>query len=131
MTKVSAKDDDIIYRGDHLTIRAVRRRNGSMPAKEWFATLDPKLQVRVHATARVLENSWRVDRPDPEKWSKVRGYDLWEFRATSKKAQPSLRFYGAREGQTMWAAIGIAKKSQKTKRSDATLALRVLEERQR
>lgn len=132
MTKVSAADDDFIYRGDYLTIRAVQRRNGAMPAKEWFDSLEPRLQARVLSAARVLENSWRVGRPDPEKWSKVRGHDdLWEFRATAKKAQPSLRLYGQRDGPTMWVAVGVAKKTQKTKRSDANLAIKVLEERQR
>ncbi len=129
MTKVSSGNDDTILKLERLTIRAIRRDNGTLPAKEWFDALDLKIQAKILSAAKTLENSWTTNRPAGERWMKVKGYDnLWEFAATARKANPSLRIYGTREQMTLWAAHGVAKKSQPGDRQDYKRAQEVLEE---
>lgn len=100
-----------------------------MPAKEWFDDeLGDSDRVRVSASAKVLENSWRSGRPDGSKWTKLTDYELHEFVATSRKAKLSLRMFGYREGKVMWVASGIAKKKQTTDKREIKRALSIVEE---
>jgi hypothetical protein len=133
MSKVNNDDpdDDLIYQGDKLTIRAMRTRNGRTPAKEWFLGLDKRGLGQVTAAARVLENTILRGRPPSGRAEKITTSTegLWELRVTKAGGTPPhLRLTYNREGNTLWAATGFAKTRNKLDRHDIRAADRVARE---
>jgi hypothetical protein len=53
----------VLYAGEWLTVRAMRRRNGTYPAKEWADGLDKKGRGQLLAAATILETTLRANRP--------------------------------------------------------------------
>jgi hypothetical protein len=117
-------DDDELYRGDWLTIRAMRRKNGAMPAAEWYDSLEDKGQIQFLSAAKILETSLRYNRPPAGRAEKVAGSrtGLWEMRVTPKGGTaPHLRVLYVREGNTLWAAMGFTKQKNALAKSDITM----------
>ena len=121
MAKVGNAEDDVLYDSEWLTVRAIRRANGQLPAKDWFDGLDDRGKARFLARVANVENSWRSGRPPGDAIAKVLNStaDLWELRVTPKGGTaPHLRVLYIREGQTMWAAYGFTKQSNDLKKQD-------------
>jgi putative component of toxin-antitoxin plasmid stabilization module len=52
---------------------------------------------------------------------------IWELRVTpAGGTPPHLRLFYVREGQTLWAALGMTKKSNKLEASDVSAADRIV-----
>ncbi len=121
MAKVSREDDDLLYDGDWLEIRAMRRRNGELPAKTWADGLDKKGKGQLMAAATIIETSLRSGRPPAGRAEKVAGSacGLWEFKVTKPGGTPPhLRLLYLRRGRTLWAAVGFTKQKNKLEARD-------------
>ena len=113
---ITATADDVIYAGEWLTIRAMRRSNRTCPAKEWVDGLDKKGKGQLQAAAAILETTLRASRPPAGRAGLVDAskYGLWELRVTKAgSTPPHLRLLYLRRGQTLWAANGFTKKQNK------------------
>lgn len=116
MSKLSDEADDILYKGEWLTVRAITRPGGDCPAGEWFLSLDGKGKGQFLAAAKVLETSLRSKRPPAGRAGAITNSTegLWELRITKKGGKPPhLRAFYVREGQVLWIATGITKKKNK------------------
>lgn len=119
MAKVGA---DIIYQGSWLTIRAMARPNGRMPAKEWADGLDERGQGKLLAAATIIENSFQRNRPPAGRIDRV-SKELWELKVTPPSGSaPHLRMLYVRRGQTLWAATGFTKQKNALESKDIKLA---------
>jgi hypothetical protein len=121
MAKVSSEDEDLLYDGDWLEIRAMSRRNGDLPAKTWADGLDKKGKAQLMAAATVIETTLRSGRPPAGRAEKVVGSacGLWELKVTKPgSTPPHLRLLYLRDGQTLWAAVGFTKQKNKLAQSD-------------
>jgi hypothetical protein len=121
MSKVGDDEDDVLYRGSWLTVRAMRRRNGELPAKGWFDGLDKVGMGRFLARVGNVEVSWASGRPPGDAVGKVEASKcgLWELRVTPKgSTPPHHRALYLRRDNTMWIASGFTKTSNKLKTSD-------------
>lgn len=121
MSKVGDTEDDVLYGGEWLRVRAMRRRNGSLPAKEWFDGLDKRGTARFLARCANVENSLRAGRPPGEAIGKIEGSatGLWELRVTPKgSTPPHLRALYLRRERTLWLATGLIKTSNELKKRD-------------
>lgn len=121
MSKVGNSEDDVLYEGEWLLVRAMRRRNGSLPAKEWFDGLDKRGTARLLARSANVENSLRAGRPPGDAIGKIDGSatGLWELRVTPKgSTPPHLRALFLRRDRTLWVATGLTKKSNDLKAKD-------------
>lgn len=108
--------DDLIYAGEWLTIRAMRRRNGTLPAKEWADGLDKKGRGQLLSAAAIMETTLRAYRPPAGRAEQVKASEmgLWELRVTKAgSTPPHLRLLFLRRGQTLWAAHGFTKQQNK------------------
>lgn len=122
MSKVSIPGaDDTIYAGDWLTIRAMRRKSGAFPAKEWAEGLDKKGRGQLLAAAAIIENTLRANRPPAGRAEQVKAskIGLWELRVTKAgSTPPHRRLLFLRRGQTLWAANGFTKQQNKLAAND-------------
>ncbi len=121
---VASVGDDVIYGGEWLKIRAIRRRNGTYPAKEWADGLDKKGKGQLLAAATILETTLRANRPPAGRAGLVDAskQNLWELRVTKAgSTPPHLRLLFMRRGQTLWAANGFTKQQNKLSSTDIAL----------
>ena len=132
MAKVSGEEDDALYRGEWLTIRAMRTSNGRLPAKEWLDGLQKTDYGKFLAAAKVMETTLRVNRPPAGRAETIQGSSqgLWELRITpkGKKGGPHLRMAYRREARTLWVAHGFTKQSNKLDTRDIRTADSVAEQ---
>ncbi|GIU97433.1 MAG: hypothetical protein KatS3mg013_1236 [Actinomycetota bacterium] len=131
MSKLCRGTNDTLYAGEWLTIRAMRRRNGHMPAVEWWEALDKQGKARFLAAAAVVENTLRAGRPPAGRLEKVEGskVGLLEFRVTPKGGRPPhLRLLVLRRERTLWAANGFTKQKNRLQRADLNLGERIANE---
>jgi hypothetical protein len=115
--------NDLICAGEWLTIRAMRRRDGTFPAKEWAEGLDKKGTGQLLAAAAIMETTLRANRPPAGRAEQVKAskIGLWELRVTKAgSTPPHLRLLFLRRGQTLWAAHGFTKQQNKLAASDIT-----------
>ncbi len=119
MAKVMAGSDDSLYEGDWLTIRAMRKQNGTLPAAEWLDGLQGKHQVRFQVAAKQVEVDLRDGRPSDRLEVVPQSSErLVEFRITRPGATaPHLRMLGLRDGQTLWMAHGFKKQTNQLKKT--------------
>jgi len=99
----------------------MRKSNGRLPAKDWAETLDKRGAGQFLAAAEVFDNCVRAGRPPSGRAEKIIGSKagLWELKVTKPgSSPPHLRLLYLREGNTLWAAIGVTKKSNKLKQKD-------------
>lgn len=133
LAKVGGEGDDILYKGEWLTIRAMRRRSGQLPARQWRDGLDKVGLAKFLSAAANVENSLHSNRPaaggrtDPVKGSRM---GLHELRVTppGKKGGPHLRVLYIRRGRTLWAANGFTKQKNKLERKDVNAAETIVKE---
>lgn len=121
MAKVPGEDDVLDAGTAWLTVRFVRRRDGSMPAKEWFENLTEKGQGQVLAALAVLDVGLSSGRSPAGRATKLQGSreGLYELRPTKKGGKPPhLRVLFVREGRTIWLAYGFTKQSNDLKAHD-------------
>lgn len=132
MTKLLLDDkSDVLVQGEWLTVRAMRRSNGRLPAKEWARGLDKRGRAKLAAAVANLENSLRYGRPTTGRTVKVRGarIDLWEPRITPRGASPPhLRLIYRPERRTLWAAHGFKKQTNELTTRDIEAAEAVARE---
>ncbi len=124
-------DDDTLYRGEWLEIRAIRRRNGRMPAVDWYEGLDARGKGRFQAAAKNVEVSLSSGRPPADRLEKVKGskVGLLELRVTPKGGSPPhLRLLVVRREKTLWAANGFTKQKNRLERGDIEEAERIVRE---
>lgn len=117
-------DADILYKGEWLTVRAMKRKNGKRPAREWFDNLDKQGKAKVLAAAQNVENSMRSGRPLGWRAAKVKISDegLWELRVTPPGASPPhLRLLFKRVVQTLWVTSGFTKQKNVLEKNDVQL----------
>lgn len=111
-TPDGADADDVLYEGEWLTVRAMRRRNGDLPAKDWYDALDARGRGQVRAAAAVLENTLQSGRPPAGRAEKIpqSEHGLSELRVTKAgSTPPHLRVLFLRQDRTLWAAVGFTK----------------------
>lgn len=131
MAKLRGGTDDVLYEGEWLTIRAMRRRNGRLPAVEWWESLDERGKAKFLAAAEVVQNTLRSGRPPAGRLEKVRGskVGLLELRVTPRGGRaPHLRVLVLRRGRTLWAANGFTKQKNELERADVELGERIASE---
>jgi putative component of toxin-antitoxin plasmid stabilization module len=120
----ASEPDDLLYGGEWLRIRAMKRRNGSYPAKEWADSLDKKGKGQLLAAAMILETTLRANRPPAGRAGLVNAskQGLWELRVTKAgSTPPHLRLLFLRRGQTLWVANGFTKQQNKLSSTDIAL----------
>jgi putative component of toxin-antitoxin plasmid stabilization module len=121
MAKLPDDDDDVLYPGEHFVIRAMTRRNGRRPAKEWLQSLEKAHRGRFLAAAQIMENTLRSGRPPAGRAGKIATSreGLWELRVTPQGGDPPhLRLTYLRDGNTLWAATGFTKTTNELETSD-------------
>ncbi len=131
MAKLPERDDDTLFEGDWLTIRAMSRRNGKMPAAEWYDSLNDKGKGQFLAAARTVETTLQSGRPPAGRAEQVKisKQGLWELKITKPgSSAPHLRMLFKREGTTLWAAVGFTKQKNRLEKGDAQLGDSVTEE---
>jgi hypothetical protein len=131
MTKVRILEDDTIYRGEWLTIRAMRRRSGSLPAKEWADGLGKKGTGQLIAASEIMETTLRTNRPPAGRAEKVASSQtgLWELRVTrAGSSPPHLRLLYIRRGQTLWAAHGFTKQKNQLEKKEVDMGDSIVRE---
>jgi hypothetical protein len=109
-------EEDCIWRGDWLTVRAMRRSNGSLPGKEWADSLTNKGSGQLFAACQIMETTLRSNRPPAGRAEKVVNSinGLWELRVTKAgSTAPHLRLMFLRRGQTLWVADGFTKQKNR------------------
>lgn len=114
-------DDDLLFEGERFRLRAIRRPNGRMPAKEWVDELDDKGAGQLLAALQILDTTLSSGRPPAGRAEKVKDakYDLWELKITKPgSSPPHLRLLYVREGRTLWAAHGFTKQKSKLESKD-------------
>lgn len=131
IAKVQPDDADILWCGEWMIVRAMRTRNGRMPAKEWFADLSKAERGRALACFRNVENSWKSGRPTGDRVGRVAGAScpILELRVTPRGGTPPhLRCMFIRRQNTMWVATGFTKQTNRLSRRDIAAADRVTAE---
>jgi Phage derived protein Gp49-like (DUF891) len=131
MPKLLESGADVILVGDWLSVRAMRRRNGTYPAKKWADQLTKREMGRLLAAIRVVETGMRHGRPPAGRAVKIREsrHGLWEMRVTpAGGTPPHLRILYLREDRTLWAASGFTKQSNRTAPADVRAADRIVDE---
>lgn len=131
MPKLQDEDDDILFQGDWLTIRAMRRPNGALLAKEWFDGLDEQGQAKVLAAGKILETTLRSGRPPAGRAEKVTTSrtGIWELKVTKPgSTPPHLRLFYLRKGRTLWAACGFTKQKNRLTAREVEAGDRIAEE---
>lgn len=106
-------------------MRAMRRRNGSLPAVEWWKDLKEKGKGQFLAAAKTIETTLRSGRPPAGRAEKVQisKQGLWELKVTKPgSTPPHLRVLYLREGRTLWAANGFTKKTNELTHQDVNLS---------
>jgi phage-related protein len=119
--------DEILYLGDWLLIRAMRRANGDLPAREWFEGMDERMRGRFRAAAEIVERSLQIGRPTAGRTSVVResSQRLQELRITPKgSTPPHLRLFFLRRDRVLWATHGFTKQSNSLPRHEIELKRR-------
>lgn len=100
-----------------------------MPAMEWAKSLDKKGTGQLLAAARVLENSLQSGRPPAGRAERIvrSTTELWELKVTKPgSTPPHLRLLFVRKGQTLWAATGFTKQTNKLRAQDIRAGDRVV-----
>lgn len=121
MAKVSEEDADIIYRASVFELRAMRRLNGELPARQWFDGLTKKGQGQVMAAVQVVETTLLAGRPPGGRAQKVviSTTGLWELKPTKPGGSPPhLRLLYLRRENVLWAAGGFSKQKNKLSSAD-------------
>jgi hypothetical protein len=114
-------DDDILWRGNHMTVRAARLPGGDMPAKTWVESLDKKGTGQFLAACTIIETSWVSGRGTANRATLISTSKegVSELRVTSAgSTAPHLRLLFVREGMTMWALDGFTKQKNKLTSQD-------------
>lgn len=120
--------DDVLYSGDWLTARAMRRSNGTLPAADWADALDSRGQGQVKAAFAVLENTLRSNRPPAGRAVEVYK-PVWELRVTKAGGTPPHhRLFYVRARRTVWVTHGFTKQSNKTPQREISKAVQIYEE---
>ena len=123
--------DEILYLGDWLLIRAMRRANGDLPAREWFEGMDERMRGRFRAAAEIVERSLQIGRPTAGRTSVVResSQRLQELRITPKgSTPPHLRLFFLRRDRVLWVTHGFTKQSNSLPRHEIGLGDRIAAE---
>lgn len=129
MAKVLVSDD-LLWSKDGFEFRAMRRGNGSLPAREWFDGLDQTGKARFFAAAQNVVNNFRSGRPGGRA-EKVKFSDrgLWEFKVTAPGADPPhLRALFVRERNVLWLTHGFTKTTNRLGSSDVRTGERIADE---
>lgn len=111
----------MLWDGEWLKVRAMRKANGRSPAQEWLDVADATSQGRFLAAMKVIETSWRSGRQVPDRVSPLEAskQGLSEIRLTPKGSKaPHLRALGKRDGQTLWVATVFKKQTNQLKKKD-------------
>ena len=131
MTKDAAQlDEEILYEGEWLTIRAMRRPNGRIPAAEWLSSLQERYQLRFFNAAETVEVDLRDGR-NSGRTEKVliSEQGLRELKITPAGGRaPHLRMLYLRRGRTLWVAQGFKKQTNALRKRDVNPADRITEE---
>jgi hypothetical protein len=131
LAKVSDKEgDDLLFKGDGLEIRAMKRTNGRLPAKEWVQRLDGKGTALFHAAATVLATNLRSGR-DGGRAERIKNarHKLWELKVTKPgSSPPHHRLIFLREGTILWATHGFTKQKNKLPPPEIEQADRIADE---
>ncbi|HXF36349.1 MAG TPA: hypothetical protein VNO17_04115 [Actinomycetota bacterium] len=109
----------------------MRRRNGHMPAVEWWQSLDNRGKGQFLAAAKIVENTLQRGRPPAGRLDKVAGskVGLLELRVTMSGATPPhLRLLVLRQGRTLWAAYGFTKQKNHLEKKELKLGERIARE---
>jgi hypothetical protein len=128
-----AADSDLIARGEQglLEIRAMRLPGGSIPARDWYRSLNKKGIGQVKAVASIIETNYLSHRPAAGRASAVprSRNNLIEIRVTPAGATaPHLRLFAVRRRMRLFAACGITKKSNKLRPQDIEAAERIADQ---
>ena len=121
----------MLYEGDWLIVRAMRRKNGSLPAVEWYESLASKGVGQFLASAQVMETSVRSGRSAAGRSEKVRisRTGLYELKVTKPASTPPhLRALYIRVDKTLWVANGFTKQKNELEKSDVLLGDSIVEE---
>lgn len=123
-------NEDLLYHGTFLQIRAMRRRNGTLPAKAWFDDLDPKDVVKLEVAAKMVETNLQLKRTVPGRLDMLdTDPRLLEIKVTRPGAgPPHLRMLGVRRENTLWIANGFSKQTNKLDARDIAEAVRITRE---
>jgi Phage derived protein Gp49-like (DUF891) len=124
-------EEDLMFLGDWLAVRAMRRTNGRMPAREWADGLDKRGQGQLLAAAAILETTLRSGRPPGGRAESVKAsrMGLWELKVTKPGGTPPhLRVLYVRRDRTLWAANGFTKQTNELSIQDIRGAERILKE---
>lgn len=115
MAKVPDDEDDLLWEGERFEIRAMRRQNGSYPAKEWVGGLDKKGRALLEVAAKITETNFLSGRPgDRTEKIEASSEGLWELKVTKPgSSPPHHRMLFVRQGNVFWATHGFTKKSNK------------------
>src|SRR4051812_48765767 len=115
MAKVQPDEGELLWQGEHFEIRAMRRRNGKYPAKEWLDGLDKPGKGRFVAAAAITETNLRTGRPGVRAEKiKTSSEGLWELKVTQPgSTPPHHRMLFLRVGDVLWATHGFTKTSNK------------------
>jgi phage-related protein len=130
MAKVPSGEDDLLWRGERFEIRAMRRRNGSYPAKEWVDGLEKKGQALFLVAAKITETNFQSGRPgDRAEKVKTSSAGLWELKVTKPgSAPPHHRMLFVRDGDVLWATHGFTKKTNKLPQAEIETGDRIAAE---
>lgn len=129
--KLVPSEADVLYRGEWLTVRAIRRPNRRMPAREWLDRLDSRGRGQFLAAAHAIETSLRSGRPPAGRAQQIKNSSegIWELRVTKQgSTPPHLRAFYVRNGRTLWVATGITKKQNRLQQRDIDEADRIVAE---
>lgn len=130
MAKVSGDEDDPLWRGEHFEIRAMKRRNGSQPAREWVHGLDKKGRALFEVAAKITEVNFLSGRPgDRAEKIEASSQGVWELKVTKPgSSPPHHRMLFVRQGNVLWATHGFTKKSNKLPQSEIEAGDRITAE---
>lgn len=113
MTKDEAQSDDLLFKGEILTVRAMRVADGNLPARAWWEGLEGKHQVKFRVAAENVDVDFRTGRRSGRTGIvDAKDNRLVEFRVTRPGASaPHLRMLGYRDQNTLWMAYGFTKQT--------------------
>ena len=124
-------DDDVLYAGSWLTVRAITLPGADRPAASWYESLDKRGRGQFLAACRVLESALSMNRPPGGRAEKVKqsAHGITELRVTKAGGTPPhLRAFYVREGRTLWLACGFTKQKNKLTSGDIDQADRIVAE---
>lgn len=112
---------DCIFVGDSISVRAMARPDGSMPACDWVSSLDSRGKGQLIAVCRVMDHSITSGRPPAGRSGPVHvsRCGLHELKVTAPGGSgPHLRLLYLRLENTLWVADGFKKQKNRLSRAD-------------